>query len=137
MTQTNIAEKNEENEQFTLLQHLPRHPRLQSFIEQYGVERTHPSAIDRMKQFIARQCSTLNLLCCVNALLERIPLIRCLKDYRVRQYLFGDIIAGITVAIMHIPQGKHSRTRADRHARTVTISRHGLWCSHHAAACSR
>ena len=36
---------------------------------------------------------------------NKIPLIRCLKEYKFRKYLFGDIISGITIAIMHIPQG--------------------------------
>ena len=29
-----------------------------------------------------------------------------MKNYNIRQDLMGDIIAGLTVGIMHIPQGK-------------------------------
>ncbi|CAF2064986.1 unnamed protein product [Rotaria magnacalcarata] len=33
------------------------------------------------------------------------PIIRCIKNYKIRQYLVPDISSGVTVAIMPIPQG--------------------------------
>lgn len=37
---------------------------------------------------------------------NRIPAIKWLKNYNVREFLFNDCIAGLTVGIMHIPYGK-------------------------------
>ena len=34
------------------------------------------------------------------------PFLTIMKDYNIRTDLSGDIIAGLTVGIMHIPQGK-------------------------------
>jgi hypothetical protein len=83
--------------------------RLQSFIDQYGVEEPYISSSDHVKFYLKKQCASLSFLCCINSFLDKIPLLRCLKEYNLRKNLFGDIIAGITVAIMHIPQGKVNR----------------------------
>ncbi|XP_064602435.1 prestin-like [Liolophura sinensis] len=34
-----------------------------------------------------------------------LPIIGVVRKYRLREYIVGDILAGLTVAIMHIPQG--------------------------------
>ncbi|CAF4732069.1 unnamed protein product [Rotaria sp. Silwood1] len=78
---------------------------LQSFIDQYGIVKTRTPTINRIKKHLNKFCKTLSCISIINALLNRIPIIRCLKEYNIRTSLFGDIIAGITVAIMHIPQG--------------------------------
>lgn len=41
-------------------------------------------------------------------LLVHVPIIRWVWTYQAR-FLVGDIIAGITVAIMHIPQGERGK----------------------------
>jgi solute carrier family 26 protein len=97
---------NEEEERLSVPDEHIHHSRLESFIDHYGVEELHISSSDHMKQYLKKRCASLSFWCCVNAFLEKIPLIRCLKEYNLRKNLFGDIIAGITVAIMHIPQGK-------------------------------
>lgn len=38
-------------------------------------------------------------------LYEFIPILRWLPEYSVKQNLVGDLISGITIAVMHIPQG--------------------------------
>ena len=43
-------------------------------------------------------------------LLIHVPIIRWVWTYQAK-FLVGDIIAGINVAIMHIPQGKGKRER--------------------------
>ena len=43
-----------------------------------------------------------------NILLGRLPILTWLYQYLPR-LLFGDVISGITVGIMHIPQGDFSR----------------------------
>ena len=83
-----------------------RNLRLQSFVDRYGNEELEISSTDRTKQYVRKKCSSLNFECCINAFLNKIPIIRCLKEYNIRKNLFEDIISGITVAIMHIPQGK-------------------------------
>jgi hypothetical protein len=83
-----------------------RNLRLHSVIERYKVEKPQLSRVDHIKQSINKQRSSLSFIYCLNVLMNKIPLIRCLKEYNIRQNLFGDIISGITVAIMHIPQSK-------------------------------
>ncbi|CAF3537398.1 unnamed protein product [Rotaria sordida] len=78
---------------------------LQSFIDQYGIIKSRTPTINRIKNHLNKFYNTFSCISIINALLDRIPIIRCLKEYKIRKYLFGDIIAGITVAIMHIPQG--------------------------------
>lgn len=85
---------------------LHRNPRLQSFINHYGREEPVLSVGDHIQHYINKQRASLSLLCCLNWFLDKIPLIRCLNEYNIRKNLFGDIIAGLTVAIMHIPQGR-------------------------------
>lgn len=82
-----------------------RHMRLDSFVHRYGIESADGSTKDQIERFFKKQCASFSLLYCLNAFLEKMPLLRCLKEYNIRKDLFGDIIAGITVAIMHIPQG--------------------------------
>ena len=80
--------------------------RLQSFVNHYGNIRSSTSTRGLVKNRLNKFYNTLSCLCIVNSLLERIPIIRCVKEYDIRKYLFGDITGGITVAIMNIPQGK-------------------------------
>ncbi|CAF1291273.1 unnamed protein product [Adineta steineri] len=82
-----------------------RNLRLQSFVDRYGIEEEQISSIDRAKRYVRKKYSSLTIECCLNAFLNKIPLIRCLYEYNIRKNLFGDIMAGITIAIMHIPQG--------------------------------
>ena len=92
-----------------LSEHIPyrrQRLRIQSLIDQYGVLPPRKSPIKRLKESAIKSCHDLNAVDVLNAFLDSIPLIRCLKEYKVRKYLIGDILAGITVAIMHIPQGK-------------------------------
>jgi hypothetical protein len=43
---------------------------------------------------------------CVRKNIEnRIPCIKWLRTYRIKEYFIADLLAGITVGIMHIPQG--------------------------------
>ncbi|CAF3556212.1 unnamed protein product [Rotaria sordida] len=97
---------NEEDGELTAAEpSTPRSRRLQSFVDEYGTYRPHLSRIDHIKRYLKKQFATFTFLCCLNSVLDKIPLLRCLKEYNIRKNLFGDIIAGIIVAIMHIPQG--------------------------------
>ncbi|CAF3504424.1 unnamed protein product [Rotaria socialis] len=91
-----------------LSEHLPyRRPRfrMQSFIDEYGVVPPRKSPVRRLRDYAKNYWHNLNSVGVANSFLESIPLIRCLREYKIRKYLLGDILAGITVAIMHIPQG--------------------------------
>lgn len=104
--ETNPLDNDREDKQLSSsIDNHSQHVRLRSFVDRYGVEESDQTARNQIKHFFKKQISTLSFLCCLNAFLEKIPLLRCLKEYSLRKYLFGDIISGITVAIMHIPQG--------------------------------
>lgn len=83
-----------------------QHLRLRSFIDRYGIEQQPLSKIEWIRRYATKKCSSFNIARCIDGFFNHIPLIRCLVKYNIRQDLFGDIVAGITVAIMHIPQGK-------------------------------
>lgn len=58
--------------------------------------------------WIQNQIHKFNCSCsCVgHFLLHIFPFVHLLRSYKFRRDLSGDIIAGLTVGIMHIPQGK-------------------------------
>lgn len=43
---------------------------------------------------------------CLHLLKERIPIFSWLPRYRLKKWILGDTIAGLTVGILHIPQGR-------------------------------
>ncbi|CAF3416321.1 unnamed protein product [Rotaria sp. Silwood1] len=101
-----IDDHNEEHVQLTPTEgSTPRTRRLQSFVDRYGIDKPNLSRIDYIKHYLKKQFATFTFLYCLNSFLDKIPLLRCLKEYNIRKNLLGDIFAGITVAIMHIPQG--------------------------------
>jgi hypothetical protein len=104
-TASEVIDHDREDGQLAVSEHTHRNLRTQSFVDRYGVEEPHLSSIDHVKHYFKKQCASFSFICCLNKFLDKIPLIRCLTEYNIRKNLFGDIIAGITVAIMHIPQG--------------------------------
>jgi hypothetical protein len=101
------ADTNQQNEQLSTPEdHSHRNVRVESFVANYGIEEEHATRFAHIKHHLKKQYETVTFLCFLNALLDKIPLLRCLKEYNIRKNLFGDIISGITVAIMHIPQGR-------------------------------
>ena len=98
----------DEHEQLASIEHVSRNFQFQSDVDRYRVEEAPPSMADHVRHYLKKQCSSLTFVYCLNSLLERIPFIRCLKEYNIRKDLFGDIVAGITVAIMHVPQGNRA-----------------------------
>ncbi|XP_063611121.1 prestin-like [Penaeus indicus] len=53
----------------------------------------------------ATEACSLSCGCLTSAITARLPILSWLPAYKLRESLLGDIIAGVTVAIMHIPQG--------------------------------
>lgn len=44
-------------------------------------------------------------MCFKKAIYNRIPAIKWIKKYKIKEFFLADLLAGITVGIMHIPQG--------------------------------
>uniref|UniRef100_A0A8D3BZD3 Solute carrier family 26 member 10 n=1 Tax=Scophthalmus maximus TaxID=52904 RepID=A0A8D3BZD3_SCOMX len=42
---------------------------------------------------------------CLHLLRDRVPIVQWLPRYRLRKWILGDTVAGLTVGILHIPQG--------------------------------
>lgn len=80
-------------------------PRLQSLIDQYGIVRPRLSILDRIKRALKNFYDSLTFFYIINAIIDRFPIIRCIREYDIRNNTIGDLIAGLTVAVMHIPQG--------------------------------
>ncbi|XP_069946170.1 prestin-like isoform X2 [Cherax quadricarinatus] len=53
----------------------------------------------------AKESCTFSPKCFMSGLTSWLPILSWLPSYDLRSYLLGDIASGITVAIMHIPQG--------------------------------
>lgn len=73
----------------------------------YQIEDLHKDAhyekpYTTVKSKAANYCKSIRPLDCF---LNRIPLLRWLPEYSWKKSLISDIISGITVAVMHIPQG--------------------------------
>ena len=63
----------------------------------------HKSAYERLNSMKSKcQC---NAKCAKKTLLKHFPFIGIMKSYNVRTELINDIIGGLTVGVMHIPQG--------------------------------
>lgn len=43
---------------------------------------------------------------CIHLVKDRVPIISWLPRYRLRKWILGDTVAGLTVGVLHIPQGK-------------------------------
>ena len=86
-----------------------KRPTFQSLINQYGIVPPRLTLFQRTKIYLRNYYHGLSCLSILNAFLDSMPIIRCIKGYKIRQYLVGDVIAGITVAIVHIPQGKREK----------------------------
>ncbi|XP_028031995.1 prestin [Bombyx mandarina] len=55
---------------------------------------------------LGHRCKKLVNSCGIGeCLLNSVPLIRWLPKYKTKEYLVGDLVAGATTAVMHIPQG--------------------------------
>ncbi|XP_076597850.1 solute carrier family 26 member 10 [Chaetodon auriga] len=73
------------------------------FKQAYGsVDDTSGSS--RLWEKLAGRCRC-SRRACLHLLRERVPIFNWLPRYRLKKWLLGDTIAGLTVGILHIPQG--------------------------------
>ncbi|XP_066528712.1 solute carrier family 26 member 10 [Hoplias malabaricus] len=73
------------------------------FKQTYGTE-AKPSGKARLRETLSRSCRC-SRETCLHLLRQRVPIFNWLPKYRLRKWLLGDVVAGLTVGILHIPQG--------------------------------
>ncbi|KAK7129017.1 hypothetical protein R3I94_017290 [Phoxinus phoxinus] len=73
------------------------------FRQTYGTE-AQSSGRERLRDRLAQRCRCSQVEC-VHLLKKRLPVCSWLPKYKLKKWLVGDIIAGLTVGIVHIPQG--------------------------------
>ncbi|XP_055520323.1 solute carrier family 26 member 10 isoform X2 [Leucoraja erinacea] len=76
----------------------------EQFARRFGGSRAEEKVSPGLQEVARRRC-----LCSGNAAkrfwTKRLPFLTWLPRYKLRRWLIGDIIAGLTVGIIHIPQG--------------------------------
>lgn len=70
--------------------------------------RPRPS-VTRMVKKKAHKCEC-SPECVKKSIFSFLPFINIMKAYNIKEDLMGDVISGLTVGIMHIPQGKTNTT---------------------------
>ncbi|XP_029012653.1 solute carrier family 26 member 10 [Betta splendens] len=73
------------------------------FRQAYGTERGAGRG-SRLRDRLAGRC-TCSRRGCLHLLRERVPVVNWLLRYKLRKWILGDTVAGLTVGILHIPQG--------------------------------
>uniref|UniRef100_A0A8C5GX23 Solute carrier family 26 member 10-like n=1 Tax=Gouania willdenowi TaxID=441366 RepID=A0A8C5GX23_GOUWI len=58
----------------------------------------------RLREKLVLRCSC-SRRACVHLLKEKVPVLSWLPTYRLKKWILGDTVAGLTVGILHIPQG--------------------------------
>ncbi|XP_019751227.1 solute carrier family 26 member 10 isoform X1 [Hippocampus comes] len=74
------------------------------FKQAYGSEEDKTSASVRLWAKLAGSCRC-SRRACLQLLRHRVPIFNWLPRYRFKKCFFGDTIAGLTVGVLHIPQG--------------------------------
>lgn len=75
------------------------------FGSNYKREQSEESEIIQAVKNKAQSLCSFDKKCVKKFLYNRIPCIKWLKDYRIKEYLGYDIVAGLTVGVLYIPQG--------------------------------
>ncbi|XP_019944534.1 solute carrier family 26 member 10 [Paralichthys olivaceus] len=73
------------------------------FQQAYGSEDSADGSV-RLREKLAGRCRC-SRRAWLHLLRERVPIFRWLPRYRLRKWILGDTVAGLTVGILHIPQG--------------------------------
>ncbi|XP_071124796.1 chloride anion exchanger-like isoform X2 [Mytilus edulis] len=76
--------------------------RVVDFNAKYYKQKTDEKICDRIKKHVKKYSSLNYMKSCV---FSNVPIIQNLRKYNLRKYLVSDILSGITVGIMQIPQG--------------------------------
>jgi hypothetical protein len=62
--------------------------------------------LGELRHWVRGLCSSPSRECCKKAAFSFLPFIQIMREYRIRSDLLSDVMAGLIVGIMHIPQGK-------------------------------
>ncbi|KAM3617150.1 uncharacterized protein V6R79_002960 [Siganus canaliculatus] len=73
------------------------------FKQAYGSDDDASGSL-RLRDKLAGRCRC-SRRACLHLLRERVPIFSWLPRYRLKKWILGDTIAGLTVGILHIPQG--------------------------------
>lgn len=80
----------------------------------------------RLRDKIAGRCRC-SKRACLHLLRERVPIFSWLPRYKLKKWILGDTIAGLTVGILHIPQGEETL----RQTREVSAGVSKTFNAHH------
>lgn len=94
--------------------------------EVYNTEKFEETDYSKIKKYVgAYKRKTISKLkepkTYVNYLFERVPILRWLPKYKLKEYLLPDILSGLTVGIMNIPQVKLPKDLPSRVSKILTI----------------
>lgn len=73
------------------------------FKQAYGSDDDRSGSL-RLREKLVERCRC-SRRACLHLLRERVPIFNWLPRYRLKKWILGDTIAGLTVGILHIPQG--------------------------------
>lgn len=73
------------------------------FKQTYGSDETTRGRV-RLREKLAERCRC-SRRACLQLLRDRVPIFNWLPRYRLKKWILGDAIGGLTVGILHIPQG--------------------------------
>lgn len=76
----------------------------------------------RLREKLAGRCGC-SRRACLHLLKQRVPIFNWLPRYRLKKWILGDTIAGLTVGILHIPQGEETSPELERFNYTLPITR--------------
>lgn len=79
------------------------------FKQAYGSDENASGSL-RLREKLAGRCRC-SKRACLHLLRERVPIFSWLPRYKLKKWILGDTIAGLTVGILHIPQGEKTASR--------------------------
>uniref|UniRef100_A0A6Q2YBA6 SLC26A/SulP transporter domain-containing protein n=1 Tax=Esox lucius TaxID=8010 RepID=A0A6Q2YBA6_ESOLU len=74
------------------------------FRQSFGTEDKPRRRGEGFRQKLAERCRCSGAAC-VHLLKQRVPILNWLPKYKLKKWILGDTVAGLTVGILHIPQG--------------------------------
>lgn len=77
-----------------------------SFRDRFKYKNKEPLTLKARLKKIIRPKETDPIKAVKRFVCELIPILSWLPNYKVKKWLLADLISGLTVGIMHIPQGK-------------------------------
>lgn len=89
------------------------------FKQAYGSDDNASGSL-RLREKLAGRCRC-SKRACLHLLRERVPIFSWLPRYKLKKWILGDTIAGLTVGILHIPQGEKTLRREKEKRKKVCV----------------